>query len=120
MVYSDFKELFIDAKNIATGANDLHLKSILLDIQGKVFELQEENRNLRNDFHDLKNIKILETELVYHEGVYLKESDVYCSVCWDEHKRLARVRKFGKITTGNTLFYCDVCKYKRSSNIPYL
>ncbi|EHU4981309.1 hypothetical protein C6809_RS12320, partial [Enterococcus faecalis] len=47
MGYSDIKEMFIDAKNLASGANDLQLKSILLDIQGKVYELQEENRELR-------------------------------------------------------------------------
>ncbi len=44
MGYSDLKEFLIDSKNLATGANDLQLKSKLLDIQRLVFDLQEENR----------------------------------------------------------------------------
>lgn len=119
MVYSDLKELLIDARNLATGANDLQLKSLLLDIQGAVYDLQEENRNLRDEIHELKNSSITDSELVFRDGVYKKDSDVYCSVCWDKDKRLSRVRKAKKDSSGNVVFICDVCNQWRFSNIPW-
>ncbi len=117
MGYSDIKEMFIDAKNLATGANDLQLKSVLLDIQGTVYELQEENRNLRNKIHELENNEILDAELEYRNGVYTKGKDVFCSVCWDRDKRLSRVRKVKESGDGNTAYFCDVCKQWRFSDI---
>lgn len=73
MGYSDIKELLRDAKNFATGANDLQLKSVVLDIQDKVFELQEENRNLRDRINELKKEKLIESEMEYCNGVYKKK-----------------------------------------------
>ena len=77
MGYSDLKELFNDAKNLATGANDLQLKSVLLDIQDAVYNLQEENKDLRNKIHELENNNNLEAELEYRNGVYTKGNDVF-------------------------------------------
>ncbi|WP_430596588.1 hypothetical protein [Enterococcus sp. DIV0175] len=119
MGYLDLKEMLTDAKNIATGANDLQLKSILLDIQGAVYDLQEENRNLRNKIHELESNEILDAELEYRNGVYTKGKDVFCSVCWDRDKRLSRVRKVKKSEKGNTAYSCDVCKQWRFSDIKW-
>lgn len=119
MGYSDLKELLKDAKNFATGANDLQLKGVLLDIQDAVYELQEENRSLRNRIHDLENERIVESELIYRDGVYLKGKDVFCSACWDNSKKLVRVRedKRYKGSTIDVLFRCDVCNEWRYSNL---
>ena len=107
MGYSDIKEMFKDAKNLATGANDLQLKSVLLDIQGAVYELQEENRDLRNEIHDLKNEKISESELVFISGIYQRKSDgrEFCAICWDKDHKLISVHEadFGH--------YCRVCDF---------
>lgn len=110
MSYSDLKELFKDARNIATGANDVQLKSLLLDIQNEVFDLQEENKELRNKLIDFKNDKLLENNLVYRQGYYTKgtEEETFCSVCWDKYKKLSRVRKMEKTPDGHTVFVCDV------------
>ena len=121
MGYSDLKEFLIDSKNLATGANDLQLKSNLLDIQGLVFDLQEENRELRNNLNDLKNENLLGLDLEYMNGVYRSLSnskDIYCSVCWDRDKNLSRVRKVRQNDLGKTNFSCDVCKAWRLSSIP--
>ncbi|MFQ7654712.1 MAG: hypothetical protein ACLRKY_10795 [Enterococcus gallinarum] len=105
MGYSDIKEMLKDAKNIATGANDLHLKSLLLDIQDKVFELQEENKELREEIHDLKNDKIMESQLEYKDGYYVRNTDgrIFCSKCWDSEKKLISTleAEYGK--------FCPVC-----------
>lgn len=119
MGYSDLKELLTDAKNIATGANDLQLKSLLLDIQDAVYDLQEENRDLRLKIHELENNNILEGELEYRNGVYTKGSDVFCAVCWDSSKKLVRVRKVREGNSKKTDFICDVCKQWRVSDIPW-
>lgn len=119
MGYSDIKELLRDAKNFATGANDLQLKSVVLDIQDKVFELQEENRNLRDRINELKNEKLIESEMEYCNGVYKKKNSFFCTVCWDKDKRLSRVRKVEKDSQGNTVFSCDVCKGWCFSDIPW-
>ncbi len=119
MGYVDLKELLKDAKNIAAGANDLQLKSLLLDIQEKVFELQEQNKELRDQINDLENISLIESELEYCNGVYRKGDGVFCSVCWDQYRRLSRVRKVQENDAGNIDFSCDVCNKWRFSNIPW-
>ena len=119
MSYSDIKELFIDAKNLATGANDLQLKNILLEIQTQVYDLQEENRELRAEIHDLKNERIMESELEYRQGVYKRDNEVFCSVCWDRDKKLSRVRRVEPRTGGSTAYSCDVCNAWRLSDIPW-
>ncbi|MDZ5758074.1 hypothetical protein RAK27_05325 [Carnobacterium maltaromaticum] len=119
MVYSDIKELLTDAKNFATGANDLQLKGILLEIQDEVFNLQEENKLLREKNNELKNATIIDAELEYHEGVYLRGNDIYCSVCWDTDKKLIRVRKVGDTGKGSTMYRCDLCNQWKPSNIPF-
>ncbi|EKJ5004583.1 hypothetical protein IHQ33_05540 [Enterococcus faecalis] len=91
MGYSDIKEMFIDAKNLASGANDLQLKSILLDIQGKVYELQEENRELRNQINDLKQADIIKSDLIWSGNVYFYHGDgPYCTNCMDSDSKLIR------------------------------
>lgn len=105
MGYSDIKELLKDAKNLATGANDLQLKSLLLDIQDKVFELQAENKNLREELHELKNDKIMDSQLEFHEGYYIRTTDKrkICSKCWDSE------RKMISTSIGELGQYCPVC-----------
>jgi hypothetical protein len=118
--YSDLKELFNDAKNLATGANDLQLKSVLLDIQDAVYNLQEENKDLRNKIHELENNNNLEAELEYRNGVYTKGNDVFCAVCWDSSKKLVRARKVKEDDSSKTtVFICDLCNKWRFSDIPW-
>mgnify|MGYP003464270179 CR=1 FL=1 len=74
---------------------------------------------MNQKIHELKNSSITDSELVFRDGVYKKDSDVYCSVCWDKDKRLSRVRKVKKDSSGNVVFICDVCNQWRFSNIPW-
>ncbi|GGC74670.1 hypothetical protein [Enterococcus wangshanyuanii] len=117
MGYTDIKEMFQDAKNLATGANDLQLKNVLLEIQTAVYELQEENRGLRNKIHELENEKILDSELEFHQGVYTRGNEVFCNVCRDKNKQLSRVRFSKKHDNGTNVYICDVCKNWRFSDI---
>lgn len=117
MGYSDLKEMFNDAKNLATGANDLQLKNVLLEIQTAVYELQEENRDLRTELHEMKNDMLLSDELEYHNGVYTKDNAVYCAVCWDKDNKLSRARFVNYKDDGTKAFSCDVCNKWRFSDL---
>ena len=122
MSYSDIKELLKDAKNFAAGANDLQLKSILLDIQDKIFELQEENRELKIELHDLKNKNILESELEYRNNAYFKENNEeipYCSRCYDVDKKLVIMESWAPYSSPNYEYKCPQCKNSYDSLIPY-
>lgn len=93
MGYGDLKELFKDAKNFAEGANNLQLKNHLLEIQNRMYELADENRNLRLQLEEEKRNKDIASELEYRENSYfLKDKGPYCTNCWDVKKNL--VRKF--------------------------
>ncbi|MFC6464968.1 hypothetical protein ACFP65_08300 [Marinilactibacillus sp. GCM10026970] len=94
MGYSDLKELLIDARGFAEGANDINLKAKLLDIQGAVYELQDENRELRLKNEELQNNKITASELEVRENhYYLNNQGPYCTKCWDTDSILVRVLK---------------------------
>lgn len=121
MGYSDLKELLKDAKNLATGANDLQLKSILLDIQDRVYELQEENRELKNEIHELENDKILNSKLEYKNNAYYKkgEKTPYCSKCYEADKVLISMQTNAAIYSTTWTFSCPNCKNEYDSGLEH-
>lgn len=111
MGYGDLKELLKDAKNFATGANDLQLKGVLLDIQDAVYELQDENRELRLKVEELENNNILGSEIEFKSGAYYRNEDgPFCTKCWDVDNKLVRLstlpRDFGRMGT-HTCANCE-------------
>lgn len=120
MAYSDIKEMLKDARNFATGANDFQTVNILKDIQLEVYDLLDENRNLRNEIQELKSIQVLEEEMKYRQGVYQNKGAYYCAACWDSNRKLVRVRETKGKSEGTTkAFVCDICNQWRFSDIPY-
>jgi len=96
MGYSDIKEMLKDARNIATGANDLQLLSKLLEIQAAVYDLYDENRELRIQLEEAERNDQIGSELEYKEESYFRKGEgPYCTRCWDVDNKL--VRK--KVTT---------------------
>lgn len=94
MVYLDVKEMFKDAKNIAEGANDLQLKNHLLEIQSEVYDLLDENRDLRLKLEELNKQKTLGMKLLIGKsGYYLEEDGPFCTRCWDVDKHTVRLTK---------------------------
>ncbi len=111
MVYSDMKEMFRDAKDFATGANDLQLKQILSDIQGKVYELQEENRDLREEIENLKNIDIVRGELKKKGNAYYKADEgPYCLTCFDSEGKLVNLILSTKTAVKFKIGRCSKCQ----------
>ncbi|EDP68562.1 hypothetical protein CAT7_04829 [Carnobacterium sp. AT7] len=120
-VYGDGKEIIKDVMKLANGISDMELRGKILDLHNQFYELIDENRELREELHKYKNIQILENNLKYRNGVYTKDKEVYCGVCWDRDKNLCRVRKVGeKPENETTTFVCDVCNKWRFSDIPFV
>ncbi|CZQ84653.1 Hypothetical protein Tpal_518 [Trichococcus palustris] len=120
MGYSDWKELIKDAKNFATGANDLQLRSVLLDLQDAMFNLSSENFDLRNRINELENQQILESELEYKGSVYYRKKDnrYFCGMCWETDKILSSALDRSGLEHENKTFWCEVCKRPRHTEIP--
>lgn len=120
MGYSDWKELIKDAKNLATGANDLQLKSVLLDLQDAMFNLSSENFDLRNRINELENQQISESELEYKGSVYYRKKDnrYFCGKCWDADKILSSATHNSRDEDKLETFWCEVCKRPRFTTIP--
>lgn len=119
-MYSDIKELLNDAKNIASGANDLQLKSLLLDIQQELMELFDENRNLREKIIELEKDNTLESNLEFHGNVYYNVSNkrFYCTSCWDSDKVLSSAIDVTPTKHLYKGFWCERCKRPKSTKIP--
>ncbi len=91
MGYSDIKEMLKDARNLATGANDLQLLSKLLEIQAVVFDLYDENRELRLQLEEVERNNQIGSELEYKEESYFRNGEgPYCTRCWDVDNKLVR------------------------------
>lgn len=110
--FGDIKELLQDAKNLATGGNDLQLKSKLLEIQTNMYELLEENKELRLALEEEKRNKEISIQIVHKDNAYFyKEDGPYCTRCWDVDKRLVRINKTQigmEMRQGN--YKCPNCK----------
>lgn len=121
MGYNDIKELLKDAKNMATGANDLQLKSLLLDIQDKVFELQEENRKLRDEIHELRNVKLIDSQLEFKNNAYYKigAKIPYCSKCYEVDRKLVTLSATVPMYSTTYVFNCPNCKNEYDSGIEH-
>lgn len=92
MAYSDIKEMLKDARNFAGGANDQQTVSLLKDIQLEVYDLIEENRELRNQIQELKNEKDISSKLEFaNDAYYYNNKGPYCTKCWDVDSILVRM-----------------------------
>lgn len=106
MGYQDVKEMLKDARNLATGANDYQTVQLLKDIQLEVYDLIDENRDLRLEIEELKNKKKYENELEYKGSYYLRKSDnrKLCLRCFDENGKSISL-------LDGSPHYCPVCKF---------
>ena len=105
---------FDDLKSIGQtfyNAGKLKEYQAILDAQKRIFELQEENADLKLEIKTLKENDEFEKSLVYENNAYycvnkdgIKEGP-YCPVCWGGESKKIRMRSLD-----NDYFYCDRCK----------
>ena len=115
MGYQDVKEMLKDARNLATGANDYQTVQLLKDIQLEVYDLIDENRDLRLEIEELKNKKNYEKDLEFKGSYYSRKTDnrKICLRCFDE-----RGNSISLLDNDQFYYYCPVCKflYEKADN----
>lgn len=117
MIYSDLRQLVLDAKNLATGITDMELKSKINEIINAMYELQDENRDLREENHELKNAQRLTARLDFRDNAYYDgEVGPYCSACWDGNNKLVRMKMTGNGWNEYLSAKCPHCKNTVKTN----
>lgn len=119
MAYRDIKELLSDAKNIAKFSTDLQLKKAMQEMQDCIYELLEENRNLREEIHELKNVELTTKELVYRGNAYYHLGQgPFCATCWDSQGKLIRLSLNGDGWRRGLKGVCGNCSTSVITDIP--
>jgi len=90
--------------------NDAELYKKILDLRDEIFELRENNLNLKTEIKALKEEKNINNKIVFEKPYYwLKDGDKkdgpYCQKCFDDDKKLIRLQEHK-----NGRWYCLVCK----------
>lgn len=96
-------ENILQAKQIAAGMDDNLLKSIILDLQTQLVDMQEE----LNKLHEQNSYNMVFENNVYYD---VKSDGTkigpYCATCWDKDRKAIRLQNYGHIDYMN----CFVCK----------
>ncbi len=81
---------------------DLDLLEKMADLRDEIFELREENRNLKEKLSEREKY-----DMVFKDNTYWdnnKNDGPYCSKCWDDNKKAIRLQ------TRDSDNYCPSCK----------
>lgn len=114
MINMQFNELSSGIRSVADivkKADNLELYSMLIDLQAKAIELQEENQSLRTQLNERMRIDALRSRVIRHPQPYITlKNDAnelfYCAHCWDSKEKLIQVNTESK--SGE--FTCPSCK----------
>lgn len=107
-------ELSAGIKNVADivkKADNLELYAMLLDLQSKALELQEENTQLKQQLEDRSRIESLRARIIRHDQPFITLHDdenhiLYCAQCWDSKEKLIQMNTEPKPAK----FVCPSCK----------
>lgn len=85
----------------------------ILDAQQRIFDLQNENQQLKEEVKELRNSLQLKGEVKFDppSGVYRLENDqrAFCPVCYEKEAKLITLR-WQESSDGWTPYYhCSVC-----------
>jgi len=79
---------------LVTGTNDPTTLKAVIEVQKEMSQLLQENQNLRQEIHDLKNERLMDSELELIGHFLYKKHDnsnqAYCLKCWDSERKLIR------------------------------
>ncbi|HEV8414575.1 MAG TPA: hypothetical protein VGQ49_13350 [Bryobacteraceae bacterium] len=97
-VRESLKKEKVDANEVTSQL--LELQQMLLDARDALTQAQEEMETLQKTLADNSSLAELEKLMVYDQSVYWKltgngderESEPYCTVCWERDRRLSHLR----------------------------
>jgi len=109
----DYKEI---AELLKRGLT-IEAQEKIMELRVGALELQEENLKLRQRVRDLESEVAVSRHLTFEArtGLYwLQKPDgsqdgPFCSVCYDQHKRLARLHD-GRQRAAQTRWLCMICE----------
>lgn len=107
-------ELSTGIKNVADivrKADNLELYAMLLDLQAKAIELQEENAQLKQQLSNHSRIESLRSRIIRHDQPFITLQDdenhiLYCAQCWDSKEKLIQMNT----EPSSAEFVCPSCK----------
>ncbi len=75
--------------NLARKLDDVDLYRRILALEQEVFELNEENRSLKERISNLENIEDITSKMIFKSPFWYMEGDKvpYCPRCWENDKR---------------------------------
>lgn len=97
-ILSNVKDIYTLIKRLG----DQELVEKMADLRDEIFELREENRNLKEKLSERE-----EYNMNFEHNMYWnsdKKDGPYCSKCWDDNKKAIRLQK------QNDEYYCPVCR----------
>ncbi len=113
----DVKDILNKLEFLSKGITDTETLRHVNELQRAVFSLSQENRDLREELHDLKNdrdkISLLEyspeNKAFYYPG---KENELYCSKCYHADKKAVRMDIITNVLNSKASAVCPVCKHR--------
>ncbi len=97
-IWDNAKDIYTLIKRL--GNQDLLEK--MADLRDQIFELREENRNLKEKLSEQESYDMYFEDNMYWDAN--KKDGPYCSKCWDDNKKAIRMQIRGAD------HYCPVCK----------
>ena len=102
-------DLLKDLASVLKEAGKIEQYKQILEITSKLFELQNEKNNLKQENEKLKNERITTENLIFEKNMYyLIEEDQkhgpFCTCCWDSNSKLIRLH------VGDQGALCPFCK----------
>lgn len=87
-----------DGIAVAQKADNLPLVKDSLDAKQQIFELINENQQLKDEIEKMKAVEDISEKIERHDDAYVTLSDdpdkrIYCSCCWDTKKMLVQGQK---------------------------
>ena len=84
-------EALKDGISVAQKADNLQLVRDLLEAQQQIFDLVNENNQLKDEIKRLNEVVDIEENIERHKDAYItlkndSEKLIYCSCCWDKTK----------------------------------
>ncbi|MEB5968592.1 hypothetical protein [Enterococcus gallinarum] len=116
----EFNKAIDNLMGLVTGSKDPLALNAVMEVQKHLILIQEENRQLREEIHSLKNDRITESNLVYKNHAYYKmdnDDNAYCSKCFETERKLITLSKQAPMLSTTYEFKCPNCNNKFDSGI---
>jgi regulator of replication initiation timing len=107
-IVDNFKDLF----KIADAANNVDLYKKLSELQTRVMELEDDNRQLRDEKSQLQQTLDLREKMYFKEPFYYQDGDetAFCPACFESNKHEAVHVVFESTNSEATYWRCPACQ----------